>query len=232
MSYLESFFDPFYRDALGKMLLSILCGLIVGLERTYRGKPAGVRTNILICLGACLFMVVSERVSFHARDAGYINSDPGRIAAQVVTGIGFLGAGTILRNQGIITGLTSAASIWVVSSLGLAVGAGMGKLAITAAIMVVGVVESFGFVVRRMRVDRFRYYRMETVVKKESVIMDIRKLLRRHKVAYSQESTEKVLGERHYRAELYTHTDGRVLEEQMAALPGVRSVVLLLQHVE
>ncbi len=229
---IEATFDPVFRDAFGKMLLSIACGLMIGLERTYRGKPAGVRTNILICLGSCLFMIVSEQVSVQARNAGYLSADPARIAAQVVTGIGFLGAGTILRNAGIITGLTSAASIWVVAAVGLGIGAGLGKIAFAGTLLVVVVVETFGFVVRRIRVERFRYYRMDVVVKKDGVIGDIRKALRKKGIVYSQESVEKVLGERHYRAELYVRSNRPNLEEELASIEGVRHVVLLLQHVE
>ena len=229
---LESYFDPAFREAFTKLIISIFCGLLVGLERTYRGKPAGVRTNILICLGSCLFMIVSDRVSTVARAAGYLSADPARIAAQVVTGIGFLGAGTILRNAGIITGLTSAASIWVVAAVGLAIGAGMEKLALACSVLVVGVVETFGFVVRRIRVERFRYYRMEIVVKKDGVISNIRKALRRRGIVYSKESMEKVLGERHYRAELYVRANQPDLEEELSSIEGVRHVVLFLQHVE
>lgn len=99
------------------LLLAVLFGGAVGLERELRGKPAGLRTNILICLGATLFTRLSISV---AGDSG----DPARIAAQIVTGVGFLGAGTILHSRGAITGLTSAATIWLVAAIGTALGAG------------------------------------------------------------------------------------------------------------
>lgn len=98
-----------------------LCGAIIGIERERRGKPAGFRTNTLICFGSALYMLVSE---FILQSLGETNIDPTRIAAQVVTGIGFLGAGTIIQSRGTITGLTSAATIWVVAGIGLIIGAG------------------------------------------------------------------------------------------------------------
>lgn len=101
---------------------AVVCGGMIGMERERRGKPAGFRTNILICLGAALYMMMSDLVA--VRVLGQTPADPGRIAAQVVTGIGFLGAGTILRERGSVTGLTSAATIWVVAAIGLFIGAG------------------------------------------------------------------------------------------------------------
>ncbi len=102
--------------------IAVLCGGIIGIERELRQKPAGFRTNILICLGAALYMMISERVA--KSTGGEWISDPGRIAAQVVTGIGFLGAGTIIRARGNVIGLTSAAMIWLAAAIGLWIGAG------------------------------------------------------------------------------------------------------------
>lgn len=109
-------------DLLLKLALAVLLGGIVGFERELAGKPAGLRTNILICLGATLLMDLSMRVVMSdGRQVG----DPGRIAAQIVSGVGFLGAGTIMQAQGIVTGLTSAATIWVVAAIGMTIGAGL-----------------------------------------------------------------------------------------------------------
>jgi putative Mg2+ transporter-C (MgtC) family protein len=100
----------------------VILGGAIGLEREISGKPAGLRTNILICLGSALLTDVSLRI-------GIVNGtrvgDPARLAAQIVSGVGFLGAGTIMQAKGKITGLTSAATIWVVAAIGIAVGAGM-----------------------------------------------------------------------------------------------------------
>jgi putative Mg2+ transporter-C (MgtC) family protein len=113
---------------------SVLCGGIIGLERERRGKPAGFRTNILICLGSTLYMLVGEFLQIaQGKPQGL---DPTRIAAQVVSGIGFIGAGTILHDRGAVTGLTSAATIWVVAGIGLLIGAGFPLLGILATVLV------------------------------------------------------------------------------------------------
>lgn len=112
-----------------RLFIALLVGGVVGLEREFKGKPAGIRTNILICVGSCLFMIISTEV---ARTAAGI-ADPGRIAAQVVTGVGFLCAGTIMRSRFTVSGLTTAATIWVLSALGVAIGAGYIILAVAGA---------------------------------------------------------------------------------------------------
>ena len=119
----------------------MLLGGIIGFERELAGKPAGLRTNILICIGAALLMDVSLRVSvIDGKGIG----DPGRIAAQIVSGIGFLGAGTILQGQGVVTGLTSAATIWVVAAIGMTVGAGFYIEGIGAGLLVTFVLAGLG----------------------------------------------------------------------------------------
>ncbi|NIP77951.1 MAG: hypothetical protein GWM90_01605 [Gemmatimonadetes bacterium] len=108
-------------DLLGRLLLAALLGGVIGLEREWSGKPAGFRTNLLICVGAALLTELSISV---ARSAGAgVPADPARIAAQIVSGIGFLGAGTIIQSRGGVMGLTTAATLWVVAAIGMAVGA-------------------------------------------------------------------------------------------------------------
>ncbi|HSL69535.1 MAG TPA: MgtC/SapB family protein [Longimicrobiales bacterium] len=107
-------------DALLRLVLAAALGGMIGLEREASGKPAGFRTNLLICLGAALVMELSVGVAALAE--GAVRGDPGRIGAQIVSGIGFLGAGTILHFRGNVTGLTTAATLWVVAAIGMAVG--------------------------------------------------------------------------------------------------------------
>ena len=102
-----------------KLIVAGLCGGLIGLERERDNKPAGIRTQMLVALGSALFMIVSLSVGSDLR------VDPSRIAAQVVTGIGFLGAGAIIRDRGSVRGMTTAASIWVVAAIGLTIGAGL-----------------------------------------------------------------------------------------------------------
>jgi uncharacterized membrane protein YhiD involved in acid resistance len=139
---------PLVVDFLPKALLAIVCGGLIGVEREMKSKPAGFRTNILICLGSMLFMWLSAQVA--GAVAPGRPGDPGRIAAQVVTGIGFLGAGTIIQSRGRIVGLTSAAMIWVVSAVGMSIGAGYGVIGVMATALVLSVLVGLGLIERRV----------------------------------------------------------------------------------
>jgi putative Mg2+ transporter-C (MgtC) family protein len=102
-----------------QICLAAICGFIIGFERQVHGSPAGLRTYSLVCIGSCLFGLVST----HSRGVAYYESvaDPTRIAAQIVSGIGFLGAGVIFKDRSRVHGLTTAANIWITASIGLAV---------------------------------------------------------------------------------------------------------------
>lgn len=123
-------------ELLTRLVLSCILGGIIGYERQSRRKSAGLRTNVLVCLGACLIMVMSEGI--YQGVEGHTNADPARLAAQVVSGIGFLGAGAIMKEGLTVTGLTTAACLWVVAGVGLAVGGGFysGALITTALVFV------------------------------------------------------------------------------------------------
>lgn len=117
-----------------KLVLSLLLGSCVGFERKRKGQNAGVRTFSLIAMGACLAMILSIYVP--QEYLGLKNGDPSRIAAQVVSGIGFLGAGAIIQMKGSVRGLTTAAGIWMVSAIGMAVGVGMYWIATVATVLI------------------------------------------------------------------------------------------------
>lgn len=110
-----------------RLVLAMILGALVGLEREMHDRPAGLRTHMLVCIGAALFAIISLSVG---------DADPARIAAGVVTGIGFLGAGAIFRSKDHIKGLTTAADLWVVAAIGLAAGVGEYMLALIAALIV------------------------------------------------------------------------------------------------
>jgi putative Mg2+ transporter-C (MgtC) family protein len=122
-----------------RLAVSIVIGGLVGLERELEHKPAGLRTIILVCLGSTIFILIGFEL-------GLVSSELGRIVAGVVTGVGFLGAGAIIRARGEVYGLTTAATIWLASGLGLAIGAGYYALAITASIFVLIILRILGFV--------------------------------------------------------------------------------------
>ncbi len=118
-----------------KLALSFVLGAIIGIERRRKGQVAGTRTFALISMGSTLAMLVS--IYIPQEYMGLKNGDPGRIAAQVISGIGFLGAGAILHMKGSVRGLTTAAGIWIAACIGLAVGAGMYLIAIITCILII-----------------------------------------------------------------------------------------------
>jgi putative Mg2+ transporter-C (MgtC) family protein len=126
------YFDPLARPFWITVGAALLCGTIVGLERQVRGKPAGVRTSVLICLSTSVFIHLGAAASAGADDST-------RVLAQVVTGVGFLGAGVILAREGTVTGVTTAAVIWVLAATGAAIGFGHFRGAIALALVTVGV---------------------------------------------------------------------------------------------
>jgi putative Mg2+ transporter-C (MgtC) family protein len=142
-------------DLIVRLLIAAVLGGAIGLERELSGKPAGFRTNLLICVGSALFTDLSMGMSEHAR-AMNMGGDPGRIAAQIVSGVGFLGAGAIMQAKGSVTGLTTAATMWVVAAIGMAVGANAFAAAFSTttlvliALYVLGKVE-WVFVARRRK---------------------------------------------------------------------------------
>lgn len=131
-------------ESLFRLGLAAALGGLIGLEREASGKPAGFRTNLLICLGAALVTELSIAVARDVTLPGGFRSDPGRLAAQIVSGIGFLGAGTIIQARGSVVGLTTAATLWVVAAIGMAVGAGAyaqavgGTALVMLALMILG----------------------------------------------------------------------------------------------
>ena len=121
--------------------MAVLCGAVIGLERELKKKAAGIRTNAMICLGSALYMILSEiLISQHATPT----ADYTRIAGQVVVGLGFIGAGTIIQSRGRVVGLTSAATLWVVAAIGLIIGAGYPLFGLMVTLFVVALLAGVG----------------------------------------------------------------------------------------
>jgi putative Mg2+ transporter-C (MgtC) family protein len=156
---------------LGELALAVLLGGAIGLERELRGKPAGLRTNILICMAAVLFTELSIRM-------GIKHGDPGRIAAQILTGVGFIGAGTILHSRGSVIGLTSAATIWVVTAIGMAIGAHYFVPAIGTAALVMLVLAGLGKLEERIERDHCQGRLTVRAASQPDVLDQIRSVLR------------------------------------------------------
>ncbi|MFC4777140.1 MgtC/SapB family protein [Paenibacillus sp. GCM10023252] len=132
-----------------RLLLAIILGGLIGFEREQSNHAAGLRTNILVCLGSCLLMQLSIYGFSDFVDEPNVRVDPARLAAAVITGIGFLGAGTILFTGKSITGLTTAASLWVVSAIGLAVGSGFYFASVSSTLLVLLILWAFNKLEKR-----------------------------------------------------------------------------------
>ena len=128
-----------------KLALATACGAAIGIERELHDKPAGLRTNMLICVGSALITMVSLHVALSYAERQVNIADPGRIAAQIVSGIGFIGAGTIIQARGSVHGLTTAATIWVMAGIGLAIGSGAFAPAIATTVILLGTVKAYPF---------------------------------------------------------------------------------------
>ena len=128
----------------GRLALAAALGMVIGIERTYRAKTAGIRTHFLVALGSALFMIVS-RYGFEG------TGDPGRVAAQIVSGIGFLGAGTIIMQKHVVHGLTTAAGMWVAAGIGMASAAGLYVVAVISTVLALIGLETVGRLNRFLR---------------------------------------------------------------------------------
>ncbi len=209
---------------LGRLLLATALGGLIGLERELAGKPAGLRTNILICVGAALLMDISRTVAA-AAEVG--PADPARIAAQVVSGIGFIGAGTILVARGSIVGLTTAATLWVVAAIGLAVGSDAYAAAIGTAVLVfltlliLGRVEDFLF-------ERRTAVHVDLVLDPDDEMLDrVSEILRGHRCKALPERVQKEADRYRVTYELHgSHSRRDAALNDLAGEEGVKRITL------
>jgi putative Mg2+ transporter-C (MgtC) family protein len=136
------------------MLVSTALGTVVGWERQIGRKPAGLRTHVLVCLGSTLFVLLTRHAADQAAElSGHLSIDPTRIIHGVITGVGFLGAGSIIRQEGNVHGLTTAASVWIVAAIGVAVGVHAYPLALTGTVLALVVLEGFRLLERFLSPD-------------------------------------------------------------------------------
>lgn len=128
--------DHSIQNELVLIFISVILGLFIGAEREYRNKSAGLRTFILVCFGSCLFTILSIKIGVN---------DPDRLAANIITGIGFLGAGVIFKGDNKIDGITTATTIWATASIGMAVGSGYVYLSLTGTVLVLLILSSLSY---------------------------------------------------------------------------------------
>ncbi|RLB71758.1 MAG: MgtC/SapB family protein [Deltaproteobacteria bacterium] len=152
-----------YQTMLARLVVACLCGALIGIERERHGRAAGLRTHLLVALGAATIMIMSLMIPelyLHGNDSSsIIRSDPARIAAQIVTGIGFLGAGAIIQTKRLIRGLTTAACLWIAAGIGMA--AGMGMLFLAAASTVFSLLTLYALKWLEYTLPKDHYYSLE-----------------------------------------------------------------------
>jgi putative Mg2+ transporter-C (MgtC) family protein len=229
------FFDPvlimgYDLTVFIKISLAALAGGVIGLERERHGRPAGLRTHLLVAVGACLMIIISEAfyLKYNYLDVdSVVRLDPGRVAAQIVTGIGFLGAGVILKEGITVRGLTTAASLWVVAGIGMSFGIGLFIPAIFATVLAL-----FSLVVLK-RLDPWivkdRYLHLTVVAAdRKDIFPELEKIFAERQLRISNvESELNLLGEEvRYDFTLSQHKRkmGRELTAAIAGLEGVKKI--------
>jgi putative Mg2+ transporter-C (MgtC) family protein len=208
-------------DFVLKILLAAMLGGIIGLERELSHKEAGLRTNILIAIGSTLITVLSFKIAAMSPGA-----DPARLTAQIVSGIGFLGAGAIIQARFAVHGLTTAATIWTVAAIGIAVGSGFYLVAFLVAIFVVIVLTVFKFLLAYLEKQKQIYVYLISTEEKASLLVDIRQVLTELNIRYSSARLNRKDGG--YEFELIFNTSenkNRDFIEKVMLIKGVREVL-------
>ncbi len=215
----------FALEHLLQLVLSLIAGGAIGLERERSNQPAGLRTHILIALGATLLMQLSRYIALPPT-----GGDPGRIAAQVVSGIGFLGAGAILRFGGNVKGLTTAASIWIVAALGLVIGGGLYLLAAAATLLVLFTLTTLNRIEKRMFPDRsikvLEVNLRDTRINTDTIVA----ILRKHGIHVSNidvtQAIEKKTVKMKFIVKIAEDTDLKALYDELNSVDTVYQVKL------
>jgi len=205
-----------------RLLLATALGALIGIEREYHAKEAGVRTHLLVAVGSCLFMILSAYAFDAFLDQDHVSFDPSRIASQVVTGIGFLGAGTIILQKQVVRGLTTAAGVWVTAAIGLTCGIGMYLIAaITTAIVIASLGLINVFLPYVSQCDR----RITFLVEDYEVLTEVMENLRHEKITVLNYEMHKDAEE----------NNGKMLvslEVRMQRYDNVKSISSILKNFE
>jgi putative Mg2+ transporter-C (MgtC) family protein len=223
---------PFDRDVLIQVGLAIALGGVIGLERELRGRAAGFRTMILVCLGSTLVMIVSTRLTTHfgGESAGQlVRVDPGRIAAGIVTGIGFLGAGVIVKLGDVIRGVTTAATIWFVAAIGIAIGDRHYVLSSFATAAALGILVPLQYIERRLQSHVYRTLEISAASEHAAAALkQVRELVLAQRMRVMElKASEDVASQSsklvlHLR--LTQHYEAHEIVQRVAGIEGVRRV--------
>jgi putative Mg2+ transporter-C (MgtC) family protein len=207
-------------EILLKIILAAFLGGIIGLEREIANKEAGLRTNILIGVGSCLITILSLKISTSVATA-----DPARLAAQIVSGIGFLGAGAIIQARFAVHGLTTAATIWTVSAIGISVGVGFYLISFLVTLLVVIILRVFRLISKVLEKQKKTFAYIVNVEDRASIIVDIKKIMIELGIKYVNMNLAKVKDG--FEIELLldiSHNKDKEFVEQMMQLPGIKEV--------
>ena len=163
-----------------KILIAALLGLVIGIERELKKKPLGLKTCVVIAVTSCMLMIISKESAEHFIQTFNMQADPMRLAAQVVSGIGFLGAGVIWKSDFSISGLTTAALIWAASAIGIAVGAGYTAEAIAATILIIVAIDIIPYVIKKIGPSALsdKELRLSITIKEETSLTDLLKTIK------------------------------------------------------
>lgn len=169
-----------------RMLIAIVCGLAIGVERKSRSKEAGIRTHAIVCLASCLFMILSKYLSaplFSDITGNTFDGDATRIASQVVTGIGFLGAGIIMYRRDVMHGLTTAAGVWATAAIGMAIGSGFIVTGVCATAMILLLQFIFHLPIKAFTTRHIALIRMQIWVENDDILPQIMEKIGAKKVS-------------------------------------------------
>jgi putative Mg2+ transporter-C (MgtC) family protein len=220
--------DPAYVEIAVRLLTALGVGGLIGLERSYHGRPAGFRTHALVCMSTALLMLVTvyETRWFPSTFEGRVALDPTRMAQGIMTGIGFLGAGTIMRQGLSVRGLTTAASIWVTAAIGVLVGIGFAFPALVAALLTLGTLSTFRWIERRLPSEFYAHFvvRFGTAQTMPEPVLRALLAASGFSIANLSYRYDRELGWFEYRMTIRSHReqDARRLTDALAGQPGVR----------
>jgi putative Mg2+ transporter-C (MgtC) family protein len=184
MTVRELFTDPAYGEMSLRLFTALVIGALIGLERTYHSRPAGFRTHALVCLSTALLMLLTAYGTrwFTGMEGGRVNLDPTRMAQGIMTGIGFLGAGAIIKDGLSVRGLTTAASLWITASIGILIGAGLFFPSLLAAALTLGTLSVFKRAESRLPTRFVAHFLVRFAVEEAPTEADLRRMLQEHGV--------------------------------------------------
>lgn len=220
-----------FKELLIRLVIAVIIGALIGWEREMSKQPAGFRTHILVTLGAAIVTMVGYFTAYNF--AGSVNVDPNRLAAQVINGVGFLGAGTIMKEGVTVRGLTTAAGIWTSACLGIAVGAGYYNLAVIGVSSVIVILVLFRILRKRIIKGRYPRYRVEVVCKNITRVLNLFNQKLSETEGKFENMTAKEEGENRVKVTFYIQffqSDGRMkmdeIMEELSLIKGIEGINL------